>query len=288
MTSRFVGGMGTFDGFQFYYRHDDVTVGVLGGAQANDPAMVLSNSGTKGSLFVNYHAGQDAFHSYDGTLAYGRQMVNNKLDREFVYLQNTLSIDPALSFYESSEIELDRIANGAVKPAFSFSNTTLSANYYPVSWFSANLGYDATRPVYLFETMKTIPDSLFGKNLAQGYRATVTFHLPLSMTLSENATYRSRQDSTPDAHTLTTSLRVTDLFESGLNPGIRYSSIAGEFSSGGEITIDVEHTFGASTDVTLRYDYSNARIALLHQTYVTKTISANVYYTISREMVTHP
>jgi hypothetical protein len=257
-------------------------VGMLGGAQVNDPAEVLSNTGTKGSLFVNYHAGQDIFHYYDGTLAYGRQMVNNKLDREFVFIQNTFSVDPALSFYESSEIELNDLTNGVVKTAFNFSNTNVSLNYYPVDWFSANLGYDATRPVYLFETMKTIPDSLFGKNLAQGYRATMTFHLPLSMTLSENATYRSRQDSTSAAHTVTTTLRLTDFFNTGLNPGIRYSSIAGEYAAGEDIAFDVEHTFGGSIDVTLRYEYSNARIALLQQTYTTKTLSVNVYYAISR------
>ena len=84
MTSRFVGGMGTFDGFEFFYRQNEFTVGVLGGAQVNDPVSVLSNTGTKGSLFINYRTGPDIFHYYDGTLAYGRQMVNNKLDREFV------------------------------------------------------------------------------------------------------------------------------------------------------------------------------------------------------------
>ena len=68
MTSRFVGGMGTFDGFEFYYRQNDVAVGVLGGAQVNDPVSVLSNTGIKGSLFVNYRTGPDLFHYYDGTL----------------------------------------------------------------------------------------------------------------------------------------------------------------------------------------------------------------------------
>jgi hypothetical protein len=281
LTSRFVGGMGTFDGGEFFYRLSDVTVGVLGGAQVNDPVSVLSNTGTKGSLFVNYRTGPDVFHYYDGTLAYGRQMVNNKLDREFVYLQNTFAINPALSFYESSDIELDNVTNGTIKPAFDLSNTILSANYYPVEWFAANLGYDATRPVYLFETMKTIPDSLFAKNLLQGYRATVTFHLPLSMTLSENATYRTRQDTSRDAHTLTTALRVTDVFDSGFNPGIRYSSIIGEYSSGSDFAFDIDRTLFDNIDVSLRYDYSSASIALLRQTYITNTVTANVYYAIS-------
>lgn len=282
MTSRFVGGMGTFDGFQFYYRQNDFTVGVLGGAQVNDPALVLNNTGTKGSIFVNYRTGQDVFHYYDGTLAYGRQMVNNKLDREFMYVQNTFAVNPTLSFYESSEIELDKATNNVLKPAFNLSNTNFSMNYYPVDWLYANLGYDAARPVYLFETMKTIPDSLFDKNLLQGYRATVTFHLPLAATLSENATFRSRQDSTPDAHTLTTTLRLSNIFDSGFDPGVRYSSIVGEYSTGKDLAFDLDRTFGNIIAISLRYDYSKASIALLRQTYTTKTVTANVYYTISR------
>ncbi len=82
MTSRFVGGLGTFDGIEFYYRQNAVTVGVVGGARVHDPVSVLSNTGTQGSLFVNYRTGPDVFHYYDGTLAYGRQMVNNTLDRD--------------------------------------------------------------------------------------------------------------------------------------------------------------------------------------------------------------
>ncbi len=174
------------------------------------------------------------------------------------------------------------MTNGIVSPAFNFSNTTVSANYSPVDWFSANCGYDATRPVYLFQTMKSTPDSLFDRNLLQGYRAALTFHLPLSVTLSEYATYRAKQDTVRDAHTITTALRVTDVFETGLNPGISYSNIVGEYSSGEDIAVDVGRTFFGNIDVSLRYDYSSASIALLRQTYVTKTFAVNIYYTISR------
>ena len=257
MTSRFVGGMGAFDGFEFYYRQNEFTVGVLGGAQVNDPVSVLSNTGTKGSLFLNYRTGQDIFHYYDGTLAYGRQMVSNKLDREFLYIQNTFAVDPTLSFYESSEIELDEMTNGVITPAFNFSNTNVSANYYPVEWFSANLGYDATRPVYLFETMKSTPDSLFDKNLLQGYRATVTFHLPLSMTLSEMATYRAKQDTMRDAHTITTALRITDIFDTEISPAFATAISSANIQPA--VTSRLISTRHSTTTLTFRCnDYTTA------------------------------
>ena len=282
MTSRFVGGMGTFDGFQFFYRQSGFTVGALGGAQVNDPVAVLSNTGTKGSLFLNFRTGDDLSSYYDGTLAYGRQMVSNKLDREFIYLQNSFAAGSNLSFYQSSDIELDKLTSGGISPAVDLSNINVSANYFPVEWFSGEVGYDAARPVYLFQTMKSIPDSLFQANLSEGYRAMATFHLPLSATLSEYATYRPKLSGVRDAHALTTSLRIVDIFGSGFEPGIRYSSLIGEFSSGEEIDVDVYRNFFSNLEGALRYEYANAGIGLLQQTYITKTISASLYWVVSQ------
>jgi len=282
MSSRFVGGMGTFDGFQFFYRQSGFTAGALGGAQINDPVSVLSNTGTKGALFVNYRTSDDLFHYYDGTLAYGRQMVNNKLDREFVYLQNSFAASSDLSFYQNSDIELDKLTTGRIAPAVNLSNMNVSATYFPVEWFSGEVGYDAARPVYLFQTMKSIPDSLFQMDLSEGYRAMATFHLPLSVTLSEYATYRPKLSAVRDAHTLTTSLRIVDIFGSGIEPGIRYSSLIGEFSSGDDIAVDVYSNFFSNLEGTLRYEYARASIGLLQQTYITKTISASMYWVISQ------
>ena len=65
-------------------------------------------------------------------------------------------------------------------------------------------------------------------------------------------------------------------------PAFGYSSIVGEYSTGSDLAFDLDRTFYDNIDVSLRYDYSSASIALLRQTYTTKTITANVYYTISQ------
>jgi hypothetical protein len=282
MTSRYVGGMGTFDGFQVFYRYDRFTAGVLGGAQVVERSLSFNSSSTKGSLFLNYRSGQDFFHQYDGTIAYGRQMVSSSLDREFLYLQNSLSLGPELSFYESTEIELNDISNGKRSGAFKLSNTFLSVNYYPTRWFSANLGYDAARSVYLFETMKSFSDTLFDKNLLQGYRGSVTVRLPYYISLSANATYRTKKGDARDSYNLGSTFRISDILGSEVNSSLRYSRIVGVFSDGNNITADIDRTLFSNISTSLRYDYYKYTISSLHQTYTTHTISANVYYRISR------
>ncbi|MEI7906985.1 MAG: hypothetical protein WCI84_06460, partial [Bacteroidota bacterium] len=237
---------------------------------------------TKASLFLNYRQGIDFFHQFDGTIAYGRQMVSSRLDREFLYLQNSLSLGPELSLYESTELELNDITNGVVKGALKLSNTLFSINYYPVQCFTSCHRYDASRSVYLFETMKTMSDTLFDKNILQGFRGNVTFRLPYFITLSTNGTFRTRKGSTRDSYNLGTSLRMSDILGTDINAGVRYARIVGEFSDGNNYTIDFDRTFFYALSASLRYDYYQYTITSLKQTYTTQTATANLYYRISK------
>ena len=286
LSSRYVGGMGSFDGAQFYYRIGKFTAGVLGGAQVVDRTLTFSQSATKGSFFLNYHDGTDVFHQYDGTIAYGRQMVGSNLDRQFLYLQNTLSLGARLMVYESSEIELNDIANGIRTSAFKFSNTFVNVNYQPNDWLSTNAGYDALRSVYLFETMRSIPDSLFDRSLAQGFRASATVFLPLSMTISAHARYGSRQGGYRDSHSLGGSLRVYDLFDSDIDAGIRYTNFVGAYADGNNIALELDRSFGSSLSAGLRYDRNTYNVSLLRQVYMTQTATADVFYKISSDWFT--
>ncbi len=284
MTSRYVTGMGIFDGAQFFYHYGSFTTGMLGGAQVTDQTLSLNSNATKGAFFLNYHSGEDFFHNYDGTIAYGRQMVNSKLDREFLYLQNSLSLGPELSFYENSEIELNSISNGVRRPDLSLSNTYFSVNYYPVQWFSANVGYDASRSVYLFETMKSFSDTLFDKNLLQGYRANLTVRLPLFISLSANAVLQTKNSYTRDAHNLGGSIRMSEIGGSDLSVGARYTRIAGVYSNGTDIVFDCDKSLFPMLMVSLRYDYFAYTMlsTSTNQPYLTRTATAALYYRMSR------
>ena len=282
MTSRYVGGMGTFDGFQMFYRYDNFTAGVLGGAQVSNRSLSVNTNDTKASFFLNYRQGIDFFHQFDGTIAYGRQMVSSRLDREFIYLQNSLSLGPELSLYESTELELNDITNGVRTGALRLSNTFFTVNYYPVQWLTTSIGYDASRSVYLFESMKTISDTLIDKKILQGFRGSVTFRLPYFITLSTNGTYRTRSGNTRDAYNLGTSLRMSDILNSDVNAGVRYARIVGEFSEGNNYTVDFDRTFFYALSVSLRYDYYQYTIVSLKQTYTTQTATANLYYRLSK------
>lgn len=284
VTSRFVGGMGTFDGAQIYYRMGDLTSGILYGAKVGDRTMSIDGDDRRGAFFLNYRNGPDFLHQYDGTIAYARQLLEGKLDREFIYLQNLATLGSQLNIYQSAEVETQEIKNGARKSAPKLSNTFFSINYYPVQWLSTNIGYDASKIVYLFETMKTTPDTLMDKNYLQGYRANVTVRFPYSISLSANGTYRSRKDDPRDARTLGSNLRISGIAGSEFNAGLRYMNIRGVYNDGNNITLDIDRTFMYSLSVALRFDYYTYTLLANGQTYNTYTGTANINYRITREV----
>jgi hypothetical protein len=130
--------------------------------------------------------------------------------------------------------------------------------------------------------MKSISDTLFDKNILQGFRGNVTFRLPYYITLSTNGTFRIRNGSARDAYNVGTSLRMSDMLHTDINAGVRYARIVGEFSDGNNYTIDVDRTFFYELSVSLRYDYYQYTIASLKQTYTTQTATANLYYRMSK------
>lgn len=284
MSSEFVGGMGTFDGGQFFFRFGDVTAGFLTGAKVQERGLQVDGEEMKGALFINLKTGPDILHQYNGTFAYGRQMVQGRLDREFLYLQNFVMFGPALSIYESSEIELNDIDRGVKQRTFTLSNTFLSVNYYPVDWLSTNIGYDGSRSVYLFESMKSFADTLLDKNIMQGYRAGATFRLPYFMSVSGNLSYRTKKGDARDSRTLSASYRIADILGSEIGAGLRYADIIGVYSDGKNLTADVDRTLFNALSLSLRYDYYHYTILSLKQSYTTHTATVNGSYRFSRSL----
>lgn len=282
MTSRFVGGMGVFDGAHFFARQGDFTGGVMFGANVMDQSITVNSENTKEAVFVSYTSGKDYFRHYDGTVAYIRQQVKGKLDREFIYLQNFAALSSDLSIYESSELDLQDINNGKKSSTVKLTNTFLSVNYYPVEWLSTNVGYDGTRSVYLFETMKTISDTLFDKNFMQGMRASATIRLPYYISISGGLVYRTKKGDARDAKTFDGSVRMNDILSSEISAGVRYAKIIGIYSDGNNFTFDIDRTFFYSLNASLRYDYYAFKILSLQQDYITHTATASLNYRISR------
>ncbi len=254
LTSRYVGGLGAFDGGQFFVRQGNLSAGFVLGFQPDYHTSQIQTEQQKMAGFVNYAWGGDVFRSNNSTIAYGQQLFRGKLDRDFLYLQNTFNLGSTLFLYQSSEVDLHDMKDSVRSPAFRLNNTFVTLSYMPVSWLTANAGYDATRNFLLFESMKTFPDSLIDRELQQGFRLGASIRLPLRMSISGTANFRLQSAGGRPARTFGSSFRMGDIGGSEVNVGAQYLKIQGLYTYGDDVSVDIDRWIAQTIYVSLRFD----------------------------------
>ena len=283
LTSQYVGTMGSFDGFQATYRRGEWTAGVLGGAQVQDPTLSLDHAGTKGALFVNFRTEGDVFRRYDGTIAYGRQTLNGRLDRDFVSTQHALTLGRDWSLLGMSDVELGDFSGSGRTSTPVLSNALLLVNGRAADWLDVNADIDVTRGVYLFESMKAIPDSLFDRSIRRNLRAGATAHWTSSLTISLNASIGSRDGTPRGSHSIGGAIRMIDVFGSDMNAGIRYGTRTGEYVSGTDLAITLDRLVLRNLTATLRLGYALDAVDILRQQYKTRSAGVDLQYLVARD-----
>jgi hypothetical protein len=259
LVSRYVGGLGAFDGGQVLVRQGRFAAGILAGFQPNYVTSGLNGDNQKFAGFVSYRAGSGFVVPAEVTLAYGQQMFRGKLDRDFLYVQSSFNIGSRFFLAQSSELDLHQSVNGERKSAIRLTNTYISLSSQLLDWCGASLGYDATRPVFLLETMKAIPDTLFDRDLYQGFRGGLSIRLPGNVFLTGQGSVRSKPDGSRTARSAGGTVRMMDIGGSGINLGARYARNTGVYTEGNDIGIDIDRWFPWGLSVAMRgsrYAYS--------------------------------
>jgi len=284
IASRYVSGLGTFDGGQIFIRQGAFTTGVLLGRGIQGRALGLGGDETNAAAFVGFRRNAPDLWNYEATVAYARQTVHGNLDRSFMYLQGYSSFGPSLSMFGNAEVDLNDIRNGQRVSRLRLSNALFYVNYYPERWLSASLGYDGTRSVYLFETMKNIPDSLFKESLRNGFHARATVRPLPGISVTGAATFQTRASDPRNSHTLSGSVRFSDVFGTGFYAGASYTSITGVYLDGFDIAYELERLLFGKADMLLRYDIYAYSLTTISHAYRTQTITAKFNWRFSRSM----
>jgi hypothetical protein len=254
ITSRYVGGLGIFDGAQFYVRQGNFTAGILGGTQPDYATSAFTTDEAKFAAFLNYAWGGDVFKTSDITVAYGQQRFMGMIDRKFAYLQTSIRFGSDVSLYSSTELDFAHRDNGEQIDKPTITNSFMTLSWTPDSWISINAGYDAVRALDLLQSMKAFPDTLMDKSLKEGYRANIAFRLPLRVTLSANGTFRLASATTPSARTVGGTFRMSDILDSDISMGAQFQNIQGVYTVGNDWTFDVDRWMAQSVSVSLRFD----------------------------------
>jgi hypothetical protein len=286
VTSVFMGGLGQVDGGQVYVRSGDFAFGVLGGFQPDYQNSHIDTRQQKAALFVHYNWEGRQFSRWDATVAYGRQWYDAKLDRDFLYVQNTARLGPGLFLYQSSEIDLHTMQGGDQKRRFQLTNTYITLTYVPLAWLNASAGFDATRNVYLLERMKWYPDTLVDHTLKEGYRGSLSFRIPFNIMLTVLGRFRPASGTERQIRSLGAGARISDLGGTGINVGAQYSDLNSVYTNGKDLTFDADDWVTRDLSLMLRYDRYAYTVLAQGGDHASTTGSVILQWRISRALFT--
>ncbi len=282
--SRYVTGVGALDGGELLVRQGHFTAGAIAGTGIRSRLTGIGGNQRSVGGFLAYREGESFFDSYDASAAYVRQTVDGNLDREFLSVQSGIAMGANFNAYGSADVELKEATNGVISSRPFVSSILVFVNYVPTSWLSTNFGYDGARSVYLFESMKSVSDSLFHEALSQGFRLQGTVRLGTSYTLNTEASVNTSAVDGGSSHTLGAGIRVTDIFSSRVFGSLRYRNVGGSFLTGSQSTIELGRGFSQRVDILLHYDSRSYTVDRLKQTYTTQTFSGDANFWISRNL----
>lgn len=193
VSSPVINGIGSFDGGYVHYRLNRRFK--LGGFLGTEPDYMKSTPQTntiKIGSFIHYEYCSECDRQFRSTLAFSGQYVKGNIDREYLYTQNDLSLGTRWFLYQNSEFGINRSSLSRRNQTIELSNIYIMARYNPVQAVSLNLSFDDRKNVYLLQTYKSIPDSLFDDASRLGIRSEVRWRATKQLTLSANSSVRTR------------------------------------------------------------------------------------------------
>jgi hypothetical protein len=206
----YIRGIGYMDGgYVSVPAGEHYRIGVAAGLDPHLEDSSVQPDRQKYGAFVAYEVGTHATRRFTATLALSGSYDGGAIDREFGYVQSTLSVARRLSLYHSMEIDVNRgWRRDAEGGAVSFSNTYASAHANVTGYLALDASYDARRNIRDYRVHDS-PDSLFDDALSTGYNAGMSVTFPRHVRLRARAGVRTREDDDASNRHATVSLSAS-------------------------------------------------------------------------------
>ncbi|MDZ7359383.1 MAG: hypothetical protein ONB46_01475 [candidate division KSB1 bacterium] len=170
------------------------------------------------------------------------QYLRRQISRE--YFAAEIDLNWMRQFYLTQYLEIDYNRNWrktAQNNAIDLNNAYFNASYYPQSWISFGVSYDARRLIRTWET-RSIADSLFDQALRQGWRASINLQPTALLRLTFDGGLQQHK-GTPHVYSAGVSASGWNLLRSGLGLSARFSYFGNSFFSGYYPALEVSRSF---------------------------------------------
>lgn len=286
VSSPVINGIGYFDGALYAHKlQSHVTVGGFVGTEPDYRKSTPQTSTSKVGIYANYKHEFSNETRTNSTLAFSGQYVHGKIDREFFYLQNDATYGSLLYLYQNAEVGINRSGQSRRASQLELSNIYLMARIRPIRTLSMTGSYDARKNVFLIQTYRTIPDSLFDDAFRQGLRGEVSWRATKQLTLSVSSSVRTRAGDSQNTWLHSAGMYYYNFLQTQLNLNFRYFTTTTPYTSAHSFSYGVSRQWGrlyASSSLrTYTYELRGRS-----ESYDRRSVSADVSYEISRRLFT--
>ncbi len=233
---------------------------VFGGFLGVEPTAGGGNSQwdrLKGGGFGNYQCGDyQSRMRISTTLAITGSYQNGQPTREFLYLDNDLTLSPSLSLYQSSEIEVNRDWRKTTeRSSLKLSSFMLTGRWTILKTVNLTFGYDDRTPFRDYESRST-PDSLFDDAARQGFRAGISTRLPFAGRLSIDGNSGATKGQQTSRST-TVMYNQPNIFRSGFVGSARVGIFTSAYSEGWQPSLSLSRDLTSGLGLSLHGGMNN-------------------------------
>jgi hypothetical protein len=225
------------------------------------------------SLFARYEKRE--FYDLSVTTAYARTYVSSQLDREAVSFALSAYSSDGLSVYGYSDIDLRTKNDNRFEVSPTVSSALFMVNYRLSDFLTLGIGADASRPVYPFVSVQSLPDSMLDHTLRSG--ATLSFNLSLANGLGMYNTYtpRSFDAGFGKDYTNYSSLYWSNAFSSGVMIRATHTLTSNSFTTARGYAVNIQRNI-LGLDLSVRYQQSTYDIVQLGESNLSQTYGADI------------
>lgn len=187
-------GIGTVDGVLVQYQFTPLlSAGAVGGVHPDIQTGKASTDNVRAGGYLRWQGGKRRI-AYSGNIAAIGQYQHSQIDREFIYVQNSVRFARMANWFLTGEIDLDRKDRSIARKSAELSSFNTSLRLRPWSWLTVTSRFSARKNVKYFESHASIPDSLFNDQMRSGWFNSIYVNLLRKYSFQLGHNYRSREE----------------------------------------------------------------------------------------------
>jgi hypothetical protein len=228
-----------------------LTVGVFGGSTPDPTSWSYNPNQHIAGTFLNYEKGDLQHARLTSTFGLAMTSIQWHVAREFVFLENTVSLGRTFSVYNSLQADAARTAAGGASYSTGITQSFTSVRYQPIALLAFNLNHNYLRNLPTFDPA-LISTGLLDQYLFQGLSGGVRLEFPYHVALSTDIGRSQSSTDTASSWNQMYGISWGDIRNTGLQLDLRYTKFNSSFGQGTYQFVSLSRNLAERLRVQLR------------------------------------